>query len=157
VGLRGFSAGSSLAQLLGVERGVRNRLAIPDLTKEQILEWVDAHYKRTGLWPQSTSGCVVDAPGESWPALSDTLRRGARCLPGGSSLPQLLAEERGVRNQRDLPILTNETILAWADAHYQRNGEWPKVNSGTVHDAPDENWMNIHAALYQGGRGLPGG
>jgi hypothetical protein len=157
IGLRGFPGGSSLAQLLDEERGVRNRLALPQLTKELILAWADAHRERTGLWPQAKSGPVIGVPGESWPAINDTLRRGARGLPGGSSLPQLLAEERGVRNQRDPPVLTREQILAWADAQYQRTGDWPKVSSGPVHDAPDEKWANIHAALYQGARGLSGG
>jgi hypothetical protein len=156
IGLRGFPGGSSLARLLAEERDVRNRLALPDLTKEQILKWADAHHKRTGLWPQSKSGRVVDAPGETWPAIDDTLRRGARGLPGGSSVARLLAEERGVRNQRDLPLLTNDQILEWADAHYQRTGRWPKVNSGPIEDALNETWGNINALLQQGLRGLAG-
>jgi hypothetical protein len=126
------------------------------LTIEQILKWADAHRQRTGLWPQSESGAVVDAPGESWPALNDTLRRGARGLPGGSSLSKLLAEQRGVKYQPILPPLTREMILAWADAHHQRTGSWPKINAATVVDRPSETWLNINQALRMGFRGLPG-
>ena len=156
-GLRGLRGGSSLAQLLAEERGLRNRKALADLTKEQILSWVDAHHQRTGSWPKSTSGQVIDAPGESWPAINDTLTRGARGLPGGSSLAQLLAEERGVRNQKALPLLTKEQILEWAEAHFKRTRNWPQGNSGQVVEAPGETWNNITQALRLGLRGLPRG
>ena len=43
-------------------------------------------------------------------------------LDGGSSLPRLLAEYRGVRNHRDLSDLTIEQILAWADAAQSGDG-----------------------------------
>ena len=50
---------------------------------------------------------------------------GLRGLAGGSSLPRLLAEQRGVRNVHGLPPLTEEQVLAWADAHHARTGRWP--------------------------------
>jgi len=156
-GCRGLPGGSTLTQLLAKERGVRNPFAPPPLTKEQIFTWVDAHFERTGQWPNKGAGSIADSLGETWGAVDDALKRGSRGLPGDSSLAQLLAEERGVRNRLDLPDLKKDQILAWADAHWQRFGEWPKVTSGPVYDAPDEKWANIHASLYQGGRGLPGG
>ena len=39
----------------------RNR---PKLTTSQILARADAHHQRTGEWPGSRSGLVLDAPGE---------------------------------------------------------------------------------------------
>src|SRR5262249_23139602 len=48
-------------------------------------------------------------------------------------------------------------ILAWADAHHKRTGEWPIKTSGFVHEAPREKWANIDAALRVGLRGLEGG
>jgi hypothetical protein len=60
------------------------------------------------------------------------LRKGLRGLPGGSSLAQLLAERRAVRNLSTLPDLAVESILAWADAFHQRQGTWPHVNSGAI-------------------------
>jgi hypothetical protein len=53
--------------------------------------------------------------------------------------------------------LTEEEILAWADAHVQRVGMWPKVLTGAIPDAPGETWMNINMALTTGARGLSGG
>jgi hypothetical protein len=64
----------------------------PPLTVEQILAWADAHYPRTGTWPQAGSGPVADAPGENWSAIDYALRRGYRGLPGDSSLSWLLAQ-----------------------------------------------------------------
>src|SRR5262249_52537521 len=70
---------------------------------------------------------------------------------------QLLAARRGVRNVRRLPILTEKVILAWAEAHRCRTGEWPHTDSGPVHGQPGEVWANIDAALPQGSRSVRGG
>ncbi|MHC4563991.1 MAG: hypothetical protein ACYS8X_14635, partial [Planctomycetota bacterium] len=55
------------------------------------------------------------------------------------------------------PRLTIKQILAWADAHHERTGECPNTRSGTVHEAPTEQWANIAGYLSAGVRGLPGG
>jgi hypothetical protein len=67
--------------------------------------------------------------------------------------PRLRLKGRGPR-----PPLFIGKILAWADAHHARTGDWPRVMSGVVVDAPyDETWSAINAALYSGWRGLPMG
>jgi superfamily II DNA or RNA helicase len=156
-GRRGLPGGSSLARLLAEQRGVRNQKALPSLTVDQILKWVDAHFHETGAWPNRKSGSVKRVPGEKWANIDAALSQGRRTLPAGSSLAQLLAERRQVKNQQNLPALTADQILKWADAHHLRTGNWPKVLSGKVLDAPSEKWKSIHLALYQGFRGLPGG
>jgi hypothetical protein len=156
IGLRDLPGGSSLAQLLAEEHGVRNRKDLPPLSKAQILAWADAHHEQTGRWPKAGSGSVLDVPGETWANLERVLREGVRGLPSGSSLAQLLAEERGVQNRAALPELTKEQILAWADAHYHRTGLWPKRDSGSIVGAPNETWHRIDKALTRGSRGLSG-
>jgi hypothetical protein len=156
-GSRGLAGGSSLAQCLSSRRGVRSVAHAPRLTCEQILKWADAHHSRTGDWPAITSGEVVGAAGETWSGLNSALNKGNRGLPGGNSLPRLLAAERSARNHLALPLLTCEQILAWADAHRTRTGRWPVTTSGPVTEAPAENWMALNAALRVGVRGLPGG
>jgi hypothetical protein len=156
-GGRSLPGGSSLAKLLAEKRGVRNMGGLPDLTIKQVLQWADAHNQTTGKWPKSTSGDVMGASGEKWVNIQAALVQGGRSLPGGSSLAQLLAEERGVRNVMDLPDLTIKQILQWADAHNQKTGEWPKLKSGQVLGAPNETWLAIEVALTSGNRGLPGG
>jgi hypothetical protein len=156
-GHRGLPGGSSLARLLAEQRGARNHMALPPLTEEQILAWADAYHARTGSWPTEKSGPVADAPGETWSRIDTALVAGNRGLPGGSSLPQLLARHRQVRNLSDLAPLSVDQILAWADAWYARVGSWPKKNSGPVPEAPGETWAVIDAALNQGYRSLPGG
>ena len=93
-GCRGLPGGSSLALLLEKRRGVvpffQIRWTIP-----QILAWADAHHKRIGKWPLTTSGPVVGASRGTWCAIDRALRRGSRGLPGGSSLAALLIEHRG--------------------------------------------------------------
>src|SRR5262249_26817957 len=80
-----------------------------------------------------------------------------RGLPAGSSLARLLAERRGVRNTHNLPPLTVEQILAWADAHHQRTSTWPTGRSGKIPESSGDKWSAVNAALQQGNRGLPGG
>jgi hypothetical protein len=74
----------------------------PPLSVEQILAWADAFHARTGEWPPSVAAPIPEAPGETWSAVNAALRVGVRGLPGGSSLPRLLREHRGVarRNGR---------------------------------------------------------
>jgi superfamily II DNA or RNA helicase len=156
-GRRGLPGGSSLAKVLEEHRNVRNQGALPLLTINQILAWADAHYDRTGKWPNADSGPISEAFGESWSAIQVALSRGVRGLPGGSSLARLLAEHRGRRNRKDQPPLTEEQILAWADAHHQRTGTWPTAESGAIPEAPGEVWSAILGALRQGSRSLPGG
>jgi hypothetical protein len=89
--------------------------------------------------------------------VDNALRYRLRGISVRSSLAQLQARERGVRNVHDLPELTEGLILSWADQHHARTGKWPTENSGLVADAPGEVWQNVNAALMQGSRGFPGG
>jgi hypothetical protein len=130
---------------------------LPKLTVEKILKWADAHHKRTGKWPKVISGRVADAPSETWNAIGSALQMGYRGLPGGTSLPRLLAEHRDVRNSRKLPRLAFKQILAWADAYYARNGKWPHLACGRIDGAPlAETWGSVDTALQTGSRGLTG-
>jgi hypothetical protein len=67
--------------------------------------------------------------------------------------PEVGARRRG-RPRR--PALQVAQILAWADAHRLRTGDWPTAHSGAVAAAPGETWKAVHAALSEGSRGLPG-
>jgi hypothetical protein len=55
------------------------------------------------------------------------------------------------------PPLTVAQVLAWADAHRERTGDWPGVGSGPVEGAPGLSWRALNSALWLGTRGLPGG
>jgi hypothetical protein len=156
-GYLGLAGGSSLAQLLAECRGVRNRGRPPRLSEAKILRWADRHYRRTGRWPHSGSGPIQDAPGDSWQNVQNALVFGFRGLAGGSSLARLLAEHGRKRNRRELPPLTIEQILSWADAEVHRIQRWPTAESGPVLEAPEETWKCLNRALRHGSRGLPGG
>jgi hypothetical protein len=103
------------------------------------------------------SGLIAGARGEVWRNVDMALREGGRGLPGGYSLAHLIAVRRGVRNLASVPPLTIPQVLAWADAHHQRTGQWPRAGAGPILDAPGETWEAIDAALRQGCRGLPVG
>jgi hypothetical protein len=156
-GARGLPGGRSLAEVLAAGRGVRNRSSVPRLTRQRILSWADAHFRRTGTWPTQYSGPVTESPGDTWFSVDAALRQGSRGLLGSSSLPQLLARHRGRRNLQDLPPLSLKQILSWADAHRQRTGQWPNRCTGAVREDPRENWRALDQALRTGSRRLPGG
>jgi len=80
----GLPCGASLSKLLDEHCRVK-----ATLTVEQILSWMKGHRQRTGRWPVSRSGAVLDAPGEDWQAIEASLRHGNRGLPAGLSLWQL--------------------------------------------------------------------
>jgi hypothetical protein len=143
--------------LLAEHRGVRNIQDLPPLTIDAILGWIDSYHTRTNMFPKVKSGLIDDASGETRADIHAALRNGHRGLPGGSSLAKLLAEKRGVRDPSDLPPLDEASILAWADAHHESSGQWPRRNSGAVLDAPPETWSRIDTVLIEGGRGLSGG
>jgi hypothetical protein len=151
------------AAFLGEDRGDASEVAAVDrhgrplLTIKHILELADAYHVRTGDWPTKNSSWLPGDRELSWRRIDNALRYRLRGISIRSSLAQLLARERGVRNVHDLPELTEELILSWADGHHKRTGKWPTENSGLVADAPGEVWQNVNAALMQGSRGLPGG
>jgi hypothetical protein len=156
-GFRKLPGKCSLAQLLTEHRRVRNVHKLPLLSEDQILRWADDHHRRTGQWPSRKSGTIPNSDGEKWQAIDTALHLGTRKLPGGTSLARLLARHRGVRYRKQLPPLTEEQILVWVDAHYQRTGAWPKGDSGPIFEAPGETWNAVNVALNHGIRHLPGG
>jgi hypothetical protein len=160
-GNRGLPGGSSLVRLLAAARGVRNRKGLPPLTVPQILRWADTYHRRSGTWPhcKTKPGGISGTNGETWLAVDTALRVGQRGLPGGSSLPQLLAEHRGVRNPAGLPPLSADQVLAWADAFHARTGGWPKQRHWreAIPGSGGETWGNVIQAIARGLRGFPGG
>jgi hypothetical protein len=160
IGLRGLPGKSSLVHMLAEKRACRYQPWLPRLTYGQILAWADAHHRHIGRWPTATSQAkpmFAKNGAETWMSVDNALRQGRRGLPGGSSLARLLAAKRGVRNIHDLPRLTIDRILVWADAYFARHGTWPTHRSGPIPNAGGETWTGVNAALEGGGRGLPGG
>lgn len=154
IGLRGLPRGGSLARLLAEHRGKRNRKALPTYTIRQILQWADEYHALHGAWPLSSSGPIAGTNGETWLAVEIALLHGRRGLPGGSSLPKLLAAKRGVPNRLDVPRLSIHQILEWADAFYERTGDWPTADSGPVEPNSTETWSKVDHSLKAACRGL---
>ncbi len=142
-GAWGLEGGTSLAAILEKHRGVRNRANLPKLTDDIILGWIDAHRKRTGEWPNASSGPISDASGETWHNVDAALRQGIRGLRGGRSLARLIAGKRGVRNRATVPQLTVVKILRMADAYKRAKKQWPTRNSGQVPGFPGETWLAV--------------
>ena len=153
-GLRGLSGNTTLARLLSDHCGARSSSLPSLLTYEMILQWADVHFTKNGRWPKANSGPVLGAPGETWYNIRQALAKGLRGLPKGLTLPQLLENERDVRNIRNLPKLNERQIFEWAEAHYKQHGSWPSYSSGPVDGVQGETWRNIDQSLRRGIRGL---
>ena len=157
-GTRGLPGGTTLARLLAERRGVRNHRDLPKFSIEQILNWADAYFKRTGMWPTDHAGPIAEATDETWANVDRALRKGLRGLKGGSSLPKLLKRRRGVMpKQRRKPRLSIDDILKWADDYHARHGHWPTPASGKIPQMPGDSWQTVQFALQRGTRGLDEG
>lgn len=153
-GHRGYKGPPSLRALLSKERGEKYRHWLAPLSVKQIIQWAENHRTRTGSWPNYKSGVVSEAPSSTWSMINESLVYGKRGLVGGNTLAQLIARLSHAKPLSRTSRLTIEQILRWADAHRRRNGQWPHIKSGPVHEAPHENWRAIHTSLYNGRRGL---
>ena len=95
-GLRGFEGGSSLSKVLNEWRRKYQLPGLRKLSVSQILEWADEYFAAHGRWPGVQSGGIPKSRGDSWRKVNMALHRGARGLPGGTSLARLLkANGRG--------------------------------------------------------------
>ncbi len=154
-GRRSLPGRSTLAQLLAARRGVYNARQLAPFTLPKLRAWARAYKKTAGHWPTSASGPVDGVPGTTWKHVCDSLRDGYRGLPGGQTLAVLWgdAEANGIAPDQ-LPHLTDDQILAWADALQKRTGRWPHARSGPIPEAPDESWRTVDRAFHTGQRGL---
>jgi hypothetical protein len=129
----------------------------PVIYISDILAWADAFHDRVGRWPVWSDGPVMGQIDLTWGGVNQALIKGNRGLRPGSSLAKLLLAYRGRRHKGLLPHYTTLKILAWADAHHRRTGEWPSCWDGLIADAPGETWLAVDKALRKGTRGQPGG
>ena len=104
---------------------------------------VAAEDRRIGTLARLSGPTVQAAPDQTWGAIDQALRQGRRGLPGGSSLGRLLVQHRGPEARWQPPRLTVELILAWADQHFARTGDWPTENSGAIPETPGDTWSKI--------------
>ena len=155
-GFRGLPGRTSLARFLKEHRGVRIGQRPPDLSEKEILAWADAHFASHGKWPTENSGPIAGTR-ETWGNIASSMLKGGRGFRRGSSLAQLLARRRGVRNPQRLPPLREQKILAWARAHFKATGRWPGCHSGEIAQSSGDTWLIVDKALNRGTRGFQGG
>jgi hypothetical protein len=83
-------------------------------------------------------------------------RRRRRCEhnPWFARLREFVEQDSELRGEP--PDLAEGELLAWADAYYARNGDWPNAESGSIPESPSETWFAVEAALSMGLRGMEG-
>src|SRR5471030_3092956 len=145
---------NNINQRAAMPRWRRKRSVRPELTIAQILAWADGFHAATGRWPGVLEGPISSVLDVTWQAVDQALAKGMRGLPGGSTLAQLLAKERGLRNIKQLPRLSDRKILAWADTFHEQTQLWPHRDSGIIPGTGGESWQSVDSALHRGSRGL---
>jgi hypothetical protein len=110
-GSRGLTGGSSLALLLREHRGCPRGGHRRPLTATEILRWADACFRRSGKWPSGCPRPIPESPGDTWKDIDAALRNGYRGLPGGDSIPRLLA--RNGRGRSSIPPRVSARPHTW--------------------------------------------
>ena len=111
---------------------------------------------RTGRWPTAYSGIVPNSGGNgrNIDAAFEAGYSDARRLVTG---PLAGRTPRGSQPSVPFPPLTEEQILAWADAHWHVPAPGPRTSPVPFSEAPGETWSGVQTALHMGQRGLSGG
>jgi hypothetical protein len=170
-GMRGLPGGTTLIRLLHEHRGVRlrytdlslrtrneKRARVEEerrtlagkttLSSERVLEWADAHHSATGRWPTKGSGPIQGVPGETWSTIAQALRRGARGLPGPTTIGRFLMLHGRGHAFALPPEVTIERLLAAALAYHAEHGAWPTAASPEpVPTIPGQTWGSIDGLL----------
>ena len=85
----------------------RSKNPFKPLTIPMILKWADSHHRRTGEWPITRSGPILEQPDRTWEGVASALVKGLCGMKGGDSLHRLLTRERKiVDSRRKVPDLT---------------------------------------------------
>ena len=155
MGYRGCLGGSSLSKLLTEHRIHRTGNTLREnWTEATILDLADRFFAAYGRWPGAKDGPVEDGTKATWVGIDIALRKGIRGLPGGSSLPLLLAKQRGFLGRGDQREFTYDDILVWADSHYARTGSWPNCKTGPILECPGDTWADMDRRMRLGQRGF---
>lgn len=131
-----------------------NSLKKADFSKDDLLQWIQNHLLRTGVFPVSHDGKVVGAKKPiTWFAVHRTLMKGWEDFPVGLSLSLYIKRYRFSH----LPV-TVEQITNWIIDYHRTTGNYPRAQSRElVQGAHGESWLEIDYALQNGLRGLPRG
>jgi hypothetical protein len=164
-GGRGLPGGSSLAQLVEKEFGIKNRANIPLLTENKICEWIQQFidkYKRKPIIADGVIEFALDEyAGETWGKINDSLMNGMRGMPKGSSLTKIIEKQFGIRGYCTPPNLSLDMIRNWIHQHITKHKKKPTVKNGIVEFAENEfkgiSWASVANAMSKGTRGLAKG
>lgn len=153
-GARGLPKGRGLAAFLVEHRQARKKRHLSELHQDEVLVWCDRFHEQNGRWPTQYDGAIPGTT-ETWANLNAALRSGRRGI-SPTTLADFLCHHRNVRNDRNLPPLSVDLILSWADRYFSDHGRWPKAKSGPCGPGILENWRGVDNALRIGYRGLRG-
>jgi hypothetical protein len=137
------------------------RCAYPNLTKEIIINWVRSYIDKHKRKPYKSDGIVEFAEGEFkgiiWNSINSALNRGNRGLPGNSSLSDLIEENFDIKNPKNAPQLSENSICDLIQTFIDLYERKPQSTDENVPGIEGLSWANIDRRLREGSYGLPGG
>ncbi len=160
-GYRGLPGGTTVSKFISEHfHNDRNRINLPSLSEEDILNWAEQYKVEFGRYPTMREGQVkYFTQGRlTWCAVNACLDKGLRGLPGGTTLSRLIVNNLVNVNKSSLHRLLEEDILRWAEQYKVEFGRYPHCQSGRVNfDGSYFTWANIDVCLRRGHKGLSGG
>ena len=155
-GLRGFSGGESLSQLLHDEGLSANFLSSKLPSLNEIVSIALDYKEKNGQLPKRETGQITGYLGVTWHSVNGALRRGKIEGTSAKSLADLWAERFEHRNVNNLELLTESKVLDWCDEWYTKSAKYPTNKSPSLPSMGTETFRSIDTALRDQRRGLNG-
>ena len=150
VGVRGLAGGSSLKKL----RLKFNGLDKPQLTEDNIFEWMKEYFEENQKWPLADSKETIH--GRSWRYINKCLKEGKQGLTGGSSFIKLILKHGRDPNLysgaghgivRAISDEKKNEIFDEMSQYLAKNGRWPNAKTSSE-------WHRLDAVLSKRGSSL---
>jgi superfamily II DNA or RNA helicase len=151
--------GSSLADFIETEFGIKNPKSNPTISPDTIYELIQNFITLHGRKPQATDGAIdYTEEGLTWEILDRRLRDGNSGLESGSSLTKFIETHFGIRDQVKIPEIPINLIHFWIQKYLSEHKKKPTAKSGKVEFAQDQykniSWHSVNTAMKSGKCGL---
>ena len=119
-------------------------------------EWADRAYGLRGSQDDYVRVMESDEPEEEYHAIEREFGREEGVEPGRTA--GFDHGGRGAKMPTDIPPLSIDEIVEWAQAYKEEHNKWPRASSGLVEGVPHKmTWAMVNSALSKGLGGLSGG
>jgi superfamily II DNA or RNA helicase len=129
-GNQSLLGGSSLADFIETEFGLKNPKGNEVLSEEEIYKLIQNFINEHGRKPQKTDGAIDGSEGRiTWKNIDRRLQDGSSGLVGGSSLTKFIEARFEIRDQGKVPKLSVDLIRFWILQYIRKYKKKPTAKS----------------------------